>query len=117
MELEIKRSNRMNAIFENNLAVSRNPQKGYSATLASFIEANVPDGPTGSPVDVINSNSAAVYLLWKFESVEELLSTYIKHEPKNSDEDGDGGIIDRHDKTIAPNNNEDEDDDNTSIKN
>eukprot|EP00957_Ditylum_brightwellii_P112645 8586698-Ditylum_brightwellii.AAC.1 len=59
MELEIKRSNRTNAIFESNLAVSCNPQKGYSATLASFVEANAPDGPTGGPDDVINSNSAA----------------------------------------------------------
>eukprot|EP00957_Ditylum_brightwellii_P150437 11455089-Ditylum_brightwellii.AAC.1 len=63
MGIEIKRRNKMDAIFASNLKVSHDPKKGYSSSFDAFVESNVPEGATGSKVDINNNNAAAVDLL------------------------------------------------------
>eukprot|EP00957_Ditylum_brightwellii_P081968 6233370-Ditylum_brightwellii.AAC.1 len=145
MDIEIKRCNKMNAIFASNLKVSHDPKKGYGSSFNAFVESNVPKGATGGKVDINNNNAAAVDLLWvevcpiingvsnqmrellmrfgvdnkgispfcrHFESVAELLSTYIAHGPKDNKDSEDNEDV----ATAAPENN-DNDGDNVNIDN
>ena len=39
IQLEDKRTNKMNAIFVSNLAVTRKPSKGYAASFKGFVDS------------------------------------------------------------------------------
>lgn len=65
-EISTKKRNKMNAVHASGLKVSRDPKKGYAATLDSFVDANVPTGDvTGGRVNVTDADEPAAELLWE----------------------------------------------------
>eukprot|EP00957_Ditylum_brightwellii_P005404 412194-Ditylum_brightwellii.AAC.1 len=67
--MEKKTSRILNAVFESNLKVSRDPKKGHLATFSSFVEsANLSDGAAGGQCNIALDNKPAVEQLWKHVS-------------------------------------------------
>ena len=66
IQLEDKRRNKMNAIFESNLAVTRKPGKGYAASFKGFVDSakNLVGTSRGTVEIDFKSNSSVVNQLW-----------------------------------------------------